>query len=242
MEADPEMRQTGNVQSSRRAGELRLELRSPIRSVHSAEAEPGAPAAWLAELREFRGRVAWNGGQRPAFRCPDGTFGDSDPHDLAAYHLILRDPIGGQITGCVRYAPLENLPCSRIREIDGPTAAEIIAGVRCADSDVLEGARLMVDPAWQQRGLATELLLAGTALARALDRPLIWGTAGVREGQERVFLRLGYHCAGTRLISAPHYDDDLRIIFCEPAKIPAEIEPRIAVFDPTVRGWLAVRN
>jgi len=71
---------------------------------------------------------------------------------------------------------------------------------------------------------------------------LIWGTAGVREGQERVFLRLGYHCAGTRLIAAPHYDDDLRIIFCEPARIPADIEPRIAAYDPVVRAWLAVRN
>jgi GNAT superfamily N-acetyltransferase len=211
-------------------------------SAEAASAEPAAPVAWLAELREFRGRIAWNGGQRPAFRLPDGTFGDADPHDLASYHLILRDPIGGQLTGCVRYAPLENLRHSRIREIDAPTAVEIITRARCSDSDVLEGARLMVDPAWQQRGLATELLLAGTALARALDRPLIWGTAGVREGQERVFLRLGYHCAGTRLIAAPHYDDDLRIIFCEPAKIPAEIEGRIAAFDPEVRAWLAVRN
>jgi GNAT superfamily N-acetyltransferase len=211
-------------------------------STGSEPAEPVESAAWLAELREFRGRVAWNGGQRPAFRLPDGTFGDSDPHDIASYHLILRDPVGGQVAGCVRYAPLENLPVSRIREIEEATAREILARASYTDADVLEGARLMVDQAWQQRGLATELLLAGTALARALGRPLIWGTAGVREGQERVFLRLGYHCAGTRLIAAPHYDDDLRIIFCEPARIPADIEPRIAAYDPAVRAWLAVRN
>jgi GNAT superfamily N-acetyltransferase len=242
MEADPEVRGPANVRSTPRSVELQLEIRSPISGARAEVSEPAASAAWLAELRQFRGRVAWNGGQRPAFRLTDGTFADPDPHDVASYHLILRDPGGGQLAACVRYAPLENLPTSRIREIDAAMAAEIVAGARCADSDVLEGARLMVDPAWQQRGLATELLLAGTALARALDRPLIWGTAGVREGQERVFLRLGYHCAGTRLIPAPHYDDDLRIIFCEPARIPAEIEPRIAAFDQTVRAWLAVRN
>jgi hypothetical protein len=125
---------------------------------------PVESGAWLAELREFRGRVAWNGGQRPAFRLPDGTFGDSEPHDIAAYHLILRDPLSGQIAGCVRYAPLENLACSRIRELAAATAAEIITRAGRTDADVLEGARLMVrgwagrapgrggSPAWPRRG------------------------------------------------------------------------------------------
>ena len=40
------------------------------------------------------------------------------------------------------------------------------------------------------------------------------------------------------MIPAPHYHDDLRIIVCEPAKVPAEIEPRIASFDPQLCAWL----
>jgi GNAT superfamily N-acetyltransferase len=235
MEADPRSPRAGTTHSPEHRARLRLELRSPTPDVGSAADEP---AVWLSELREFRGRVAWSAGQRPAFRLPSGAFGDFDPHDVVSYHLILREPIGGQVIGCVRYAPLEALPHSRIREIDPAAAADIVAAAQCPDTEVLEGGRLIVDPAWQQRGLATDLLLAGTALARVLGRRLIWGTAGVRGGQERVFLRLGYRCAGAPLIPAPHYDDDLRIIVCEPAKVPAEIEPRIASFGPQLHAWL----
>lgn len=196
------------------------------------------PAGWLDEMREFRARVAWNGGQRPTFRRADGGFHDPDPHDVPAYHLILREPLGGRIVGCVRYAGLEELPASRIREINPRAAAELITAARCADPDVLEGGRLIVDPAWRKHGLASHLLLAGTALARVLDRRLIWGTAGVREGQERVFLRLGYRTADAPPAPAPHLDDDLRIIVCTPTEVPAEIEPLIGRLEPRLRAWL----
>ncbi|MFB7717940.1 hypothetical protein [Nocardia sp. NPDC056100] len=207
------------------------------------ESTVGAPQSdieqlpWLVELREFRARIAWNSGRRPDFRQTDGTFADPDPHDLRAYHLMVRTD-AGELIACCRYAPLEALPCSRIRELD-PVGADRIAGeLGCLDAEMLEGGRLLVAMQWRHYGLATELLLAGTALARLLDRRAIWGTAGVRDGQEHVFLRLGYHCAAADLIPAPHYDDELRIIVCDPARVPAAIEPRITALATELRGLL----
>jgi len=74
---------------------------------------------------------------------------------------------GREIIGCVRYAPLEALSHSRIRDIDPIAAAHIVTELCCADAEILEGARLFVDPVWQHHGLASDLLLAGTALAPA---------------------------------------------------------------------------
>ncbi|QLY30560.1 GNAT family N-acetyltransferase [Nocardia huaxiensis] len=202
------------------------------------DAEPGF-AASLRELREFRGRIAWDAGRRPDFRRPDGSFTDDDPHDLVAHHLLLRPPGGGDLIGCCRYAPLETLPCSRIRELDATTADSLCAELACADTDILEGGRLLVAPEWRRHGLASDLLLAGTALARVLSRRVIWGTAGVRQGQEHVFLRLGYRCADAPLIPAPHYADDLRIIVCEPHRVPPESEPRTAEFTVRLTALLA---
>ncbi|MBL1078211.1 GNAT family N-acetyltransferase [Nocardia sp. 2] len=194
--------------------------------------------AAVSELREFRARVAWANGERPDFRLPDGSFDDADPHDLTAHHLILRRP-DGEIIGCCRYAPLEALPCSRIRELDPALAVRLQGELGCADSELLEGGRLLVAPEWRRHGLASDLLLAGTALARVLRRRAIWGTAGVRQGQEHIFLRLGYRCADAPLIPAPHYADDLRVIVCEPDEVPAGTEPRIAEFTTRLSVLLA---
>lgn len=86
------------------------------------ESTLGAPQSdielppWLVELRECRARIAWNSGRRPDFRQTDGTFVDPDPHDLRAYHLMVRTD-AGELIACCRYAPLE-------AAVSNPTAAE----------------------------------------------------------------------------------------------------------------------
>lgn len=200
------------------AHSVRLEWKSTLIEQERVDISPGD---WLAELREFRGRVAWAGGRRPGFRRSDGTFHDAEESDLAAHHLILREEVTGSVVGCVRYAPLDELrDSSNIRSLDPILAADLLRTLGCSDSEVLEGGRLIVDPAWQRHGLATRLLVAGTALARICGKRLIWGTAGTRQRQEEVFLRLGYRRAASTLVPAPHLDEDLSIIVCEPDAIP----------------------
>lgn len=210
-----------------------LELRS---SASQAETD------WLVELQEFRGRVAWAGGRRPAFRSNSGVFCDPDDHDRSAYHLIFRDRDHQSIVGCVRYAPLEAVAESRILRLNPTGGQQLLNKFGCVASDVLEGGRLIVDPEWQRRGLASNLLLAGTALARVLGRKLIWGTAGTRENQERIFLRVGYTRAVQEVIPAPDYADDLCVIVAESSRVPHAVGDDVARYEVELRPQCVERT
>ncbi|MFG2441180.1 hypothetical protein [Streptomyces sp. NPDC048508] len=182
---------------------------------------------WLKEIQNFRGRVIWDKGNRPSFKTPDGEYVDAQKSDLEAYHILLRAPGTGQVIGCVWLAPLESLHQSHVRDSFQELSHDIFKKNGLAASDVLEGGRLIVDADWQGLGASSRLLLAGTALAQLLDRRLIWGTAGVRHGQERVFLRLGYFWAGDELQADASVNDELRMVICEPMNLPGEISTAV---------------
>jgi hypothetical protein len=64
-------------------------------------------SAWLAEVREMRGRVCYDGGHRPSFQRMNGGFDDADEVDLSAYHVVARSQ--DRVVGCARVAPLAGI-------------------------------------------------------------------------------------------------------------------------------------
>jgi predicted N-acetyltransferase YhbS len=217
-------------------------LRLEARSVLGTLADPGhAVPSWLAQLRSFRARVLWDSGRRPTFRAPAGDFVDPDEIDLCAYHLIMResadsadghdgalDGVDGAVVACLRSSPLERLQQSRVRELDPTGAARLLAERQLTDEDVLEGGRLVVDPRWQKSGLAAQLIVAEIALARLLERRLIWGVAGTRGGQSKLFDRFGRSPITGEHIHVAEFDDDVVTMAGGPDRVTADLEQQIA--------------
>ncbi|GII55514.1 hypothetical protein Pth03_39030 [Planotetraspora thailandica] len=186
----------------------------------------------VASIQEFRGAVAWDNGRRPAFRQVDGTLRDSDPVDAVSWHiLIIR--AGGRILGCVRYAPLEALgEHSHVRRAAPVAATSLLQDMKATDRDVLEGGRLIVASEARNQGFAAILLAAGTLLARNINRRLIWGTAGNRQDQERIFRRLGYARYGSTTFAAPKFDDELSLVYQQTTSLPPNVAAAIDEFFP----------
>src|SRR5215831_517640 len=72
---------------------------------------------WLDEVREMRGRVFYDDGHRPFFRMNDGSFGDPDPVDVHAYHIVVRSQ--GRAVGCARIVPPESILSGFIASVIG---------------------------------------------------------------------------------------------------------------------------
>ncbi|WP_410586447.1 GNAT family N-acetyltransferase [Amycolatopsis sp. lyj-23] len=205
----------------------KLELHLPVKARSATTQEPSEPD-WLSNIRSFRARVLWSRGRRPAFRTADGRFVDADTHDTSAYHLVLREPARGDILACVRCAPLERLRSSRVRSLAPEAASQLLRGAEISDSDVLEGARLVVEPTWQRSGLGSRLLVAETALAQLLGRRLVWGTMGCRQGQDRFFAKFGRTPLGEQRFTLPQYDDEVVIMIGRPEQVPSHLEGAVA--------------
>ena len=101
--------------------------------------------AWLAEVREMRGRVFYDPVLRPSFQRADGSYDDSDAVDLGAYHVIAR--CEGRAVGCARLAPLANIRSGIVSSSIGEARLEsLLRDMRTAREHACEASRWAVLP------------------------------------------------------------------------------------------------
>ena len=108
---------------------------------------PGdAQSGCLDEIREFRARVLYEAGRRPAFRDADGCYADRDPLDGAAHHVYAR--VAGVIVGSVRLLPVHALDLCLTEQLIGPVRfAQMLRTLNVNRVETIEGGRWVVDPA-----------------------------------------------------------------------------------------------
>ena len=100
----------------------------------------------LDEIREFRARVLYDAGRRPAFRDADGCYADRDPLDRAAYHVYAR--VAGAIVGSVRLLPVPARDLCLTEQLIGPARfAQMLRTLNVNRVETIEGGRWVVDPA-----------------------------------------------------------------------------------------------
>ncbi|MBL7501700.1 hypothetical protein I6A84_22855 [Frankia sp. CNm7] len=177
---------------------------------------------------------------RPQFQSAGGALLDPDPHDLVAYHLLLRSRPDDAIIACARVAPLEALPDSRVRAWDPALAAGLLVAHGCDERDVLEPARLVVAPRWRATGrLGLILVLTIASLGRALGRRMLWFTPGTRQNQHRIMLLVGWRiCEEFGRQDAPAIADTLCVMVGGPYTTSVSFEPAVAGLTEVVDSML----
>jgi predicted N-acetyltransferase YhbS len=197
--------------------------------------EAGLLAA-IAAVRAFRAEIYYADGRRPSFRAPDGRFVDPDDADLGAYHMVCRDG-DGELVGCLRAAPAESLGSSPVEEHLGPgRSAEVIAGLGIDRTGILEGGRLAVTATRRRHGVAAALMMVTLALARHIERPVIWGTAGEGQGQVQFFTRFGYLVLPGSSAYVPTYDENLCVVLHDQRDQAPQVGEAIAMVERSVFG------
>jgi len=182
-------------------------------------APPGeAQFGWLDEIREFRARVLYDNGRRPAFRRGDGRYADSDRRDRSAHHLSAR--VAGVMAGCVRLLPVPDGDVCFTEQLVGPVRfAEILSELGVDRSQTIEGGRWVVDPTHRAARLGVLLVAGGVAVARALGYRMLCCPVGTGRKQDRVLARLGWApVPDVPLIAVPQLDDELRVMHMFPAR------------------------
>jgi GNAT superfamily N-acetyltransferase len=197
--------------------------------------EDGLLAA-IAAVRAFRAEIYYADGRRPSFRAPDGRFVDPDETDLRAYHIVCRDR-EGVLLGCLRAAPGESLGSSQVEAHLGPgRTAALIRELGIDRTALFEGGRLAVTATRRHRGVAAALMMVLSALALHLGRPVIWGTAGEGDGQDRFFTRFGYHVVPGSSAFVPKYDEDLCVVVLDQRDAAPQVADAIRMVERSVFG------
>lgn len=171
-----------------------------------------ALSADVEMIRAFRAEVYFADGGRPSFRGPDGRFADPDEADLHSYHIVCRDQ-NGVIAGCLRLGRADLLGFSAVRARLGPEgAAHLLGELGIGPAQLFEGAGLAVTVTRRLQGVAAALVLAALALARHVQRPVIWATAGEGEGQYRVLTGLGFRVLPGSSAYVPRYCESTCVV------------------------------
>ena len=173
----------------------------------------------LDEIREFRARVLYDAGRRPAFRDADGCYADRDPLDRAAYHVYAR--VAGAIVGSVRLLPVPARDLCLTEQLIGPARfAQMLRTLNVNRVETIEGGRWVVDPAHRVGRLGVLLAAAGVAVAQALGYRMLVCPVGTGRKQDRVLARLGLvTVADLPLITVPHLDDAVRVMHVFPSRV-----------------------
>jgi N-acyl-L-homoserine lactone synthetase len=183
---------------------------------------------WLDEISELRGRVLYEDGRRPAFRLPTGRFGDPDPLDQHAYHIIART--SGIVVGCVRNVPITVGVMGITERLLGQEQfAEVLATLGVERRDVVECGRWIVDRNF--RALRIGMLLAAGAVttAHALGFRLLLCSVGTRDQQDRILSGLGLRrVAGLPLVPVPEFNDELCVMSIQPDHPPSHFAELMA--------------
>jgi N-acyl-L-homoserine lactone synthetase len=182
-------------------------------------APPGeAPSGWLEEIREFRARILYDNGRRPAFRQGDGRYADNDRLDRAAHHVSAR--VAGLVVGCVRLLPVpEGDVCFTEQLVGAARFAEMLSDLGVHRSQTIEGGRWVVDPTHRASRLGVLLAAGGLAVARASGYRMLCCPVGTGRKQDRVLARLGWApVPDVPLIAVPQLNDELRVMHIFPTR------------------------
>jgi len=210
-------------------GSPRIEVRCP-----GSDSEPALLPA-IPAIRAFRAEVYYAGGRRPSFRAPDGRFTDPDDADLRAHHVTCRD--GDVLVGCIRAVPAELLSASPVEAHLGPgRAAALISELGTDRTGLLEAARLAVTAARRLQGIAAALMMVTLALARQMGRPVVWGTAGEGEGQDRFCARFGFRVLPGSSAYVPRYRDSVCVVVHDLRTAPPRVAEAIAMVQRAISG------
>lgn len=203
---------------------LSMELKFVGRRDRSAGGSPG----WLSEIREMRGRIIYDSKRRPQFLRQDGSFDDSDPVDLEAYHLIAR--LQGRAVGCARIVPLRDRQPSTVASTVGPERFDrILSEIGTVRERTCEASRWLIVPECRGHGLGALIVAASGAVVRWLTLDGVFVLAGTREHQDKALIRLGARAMpDLPLFSSPVFDDELRLLYFEAAHASQAMEKKVS--------------
>jgi len=209
--------QGGDVFTAAGRTSLGMELR--FLDEHGADRTSTSPPAWLSEVREMRGRVFYDQGRRPFFRFADGSFHDSDPADLHAYHVIARSQ--GHAVGCARVMPLAVELGFLSFTIGVERFDRILRDLGTTQERACEAGRWAVVREWRG-GLGHRIVAASWAVARWLGFDVAFVLAFTCEKQDLALIRFGARpITGLPLFPSGISDDELRLLYFDVSH-PAE--------------------
>jgi N-acyl-L-homoserine lactone synthetase len=182
---------------------------------------------WLVEISRFRGKILYDGGRRPEFRRWDGKFTDPDPHDLHAYHLVVRS--GGRIVGCLRMFRLtRNMLSLTERHLRRERFEAMLRDLGTCRDDAIEAGRWVVDPDHRTESLGILLAKGAIAAARAFGFRFAICSVGTRGKQDLMLARLGLSpVPNVPLLPDPSFDDELRVMYLVPDRLPRPLSNSI---------------
>ena len=180
-------------------------------------------AGVLDEISEFRGRVLYDSGRRPAFSRGNGQFADDSCHDVVSYHVTVRR--AGELIACVRLTPYTAESLGSIGTLIGyPRLRSVVETLGLSPLECIEGSRWIVEPSVRGRELGRLLLLSLWAVGRFLRNKCLFGSAGTRDGQDRMIARTGGRVApGDIVVKAEEYDDDLLLMYFDLSQPPRHV-------------------
>jgi GNAT superfamily N-acetyltransferase len=187
------------------------EVQLPLHSRRAWGVESGSDD-WVSELQEMRGRVLYDGGRRPKFLKPDGTYADEDLLDAVSFHVIVRAE--SRMVGCTRVTPLSPGVRGVVESIWGEARFRcILAEIGEPAETTAEASRWMVVPELRGHGLGFHLIAASWAVARWLGVRTVVAAAGSRDSQDRTLVKLGARSVdAVPLIPSDEFDDELHIL------------------------------
>ena len=204
--------------------------RSDSTAACTLHAPPGtgslsAPPEWLCWLRAVRSAVLHDGGRRPAFGPGGGQYGDPDPADAAAWHMVLRDgeaPVGG-----VRLTPKHERLDVVGNAFGRDAVRRALRSIGIDPAACAEASRLFLHPDYRDGHNARRLLAAVWALAAATGADAVVAAAGTAGHQYRLFASLGARAVpGIGTVRSDVFGDELRLVWfaVDPDAPPAHPE------------------
>jgi len=212
---------------------LSWQLHSPLRDSIRIAGE--SLPEWIDAVRSLRGAAFFDNGRRPHFKTSEGSYADSDPIDLHAWHLLAY--AGDHLVGCVRVYPLAEGGPSCLTEmlLGEEQFSQILRDMGRHRHNTIEIGRWVVDPALRSAGslapgIAVQLAAGAGALAFALVNQsedvngLAIFSAGSRDKQYLMLSRLGLRpVSGIEPVVSTEYDDVIRVMYCTN---PQELQSR----------------
>jgi hypothetical protein len=170
------------------------------------------PPAWLAEVREMRGRVIYDQGHRPSFQRINGSFEDADQVDLKAYHLVARSQ--GRPVGCARVARLASIRSGVVSSAIGEERiTTLLRELGTTREQACEASRWVVAPEFRGE-LGRRIVAASGAVARWLSMEVAFVMAGTHQKQDLALARMGARPVNAvPLVRSEVFDDELRLMY-----------------------------
>jgi len=140
----------------------------------------------------------------------------------------------------MRFLPIEGTPISQVESAIGRARADAaIAELGATRHTMMETARWIVRRDQAHRGIGIALFAGGFALCRALEYEGLWCTAGVKDGQTRFIMHLGFlPIPGAPLFSSERYADDLCLLMAHTSRPTPRFGARVERMLPTIRELL----